>query len=155
MENNSYTDAITGTIKNVQDIKPLLHGGFTDNILLVTTPKKNFVCKFDDLAMCRHDVFVSKILNANGIKSPNIRIKKHNDLPFTVYEYNPNKTLYELICDGLPTNKIGKIYFEAFDTIYKMSQIPVNPKRWGAPMFASPKEFLFYKMFDMKMGLIY
>lgn len=150
-----YTNAITYNIKNVQNVEPLHHGKLTDNILLATTSRKKLVCKFDDLNSCRHDVFVSKILNANGINVPKTKIKKHEDLCFTVYEYQPGRTLYDLINNGMPANEIGKIYGEAFNTVYKMSQIPVNPKRWGRNMFASDKEFLFYKILDTKMGFFH
>lgn len=155
MENQDYMNAITNNIKNVKDIQSLNHGQLTDGLLLVTTPHKKLVCKFDELNACRHDAYISKLLNANGVNVPKTQVKKSDDLCFTVYEYNPGRTLYELINDGLPYNKINKIYSESLNTVYKISQIPVNPKRWGKPMFASSKEFLLYKLFDMDMRLFH
>ncbi len=153
MKNPAYVRAIKNTIKNVHDIIEPNVLGLDSRVLIAHTPKKNIVCKFDNETMCRRDRYVSNIMRGNGIKMPTMKIYEHNGVYFTAYKYNPNKTLAEWIDLGLPRELAYDIYCDAFDTIYKISQIPVPPQKRSREMFASARDFMFNKILGTNVAL--
>ena len=149
----AYVSAIKHSIKNVYDIREPNVLGLDSRVLIAQTPKQKIVCKFDTKSMCRRDRYVSKIIQRAGIKIPNMKIFEHDGICFTAYKYNPNKTLAEWIEMGLPRELVYDIYCDAFDVIYKISQIPVPPQKRPREMFAAPQDFMFNKILGTNVAL--
>lgn len=153
MKNPEYVRAIENSLKNVSDITEPDVLGLDSRVLIAQTPKQKIVCKFDDESMCRRDRYVSNIIRRAGIKMPEMKIYENNGQYFTAYKYNPNKTLAEWIGMGLPREAAYDIYCDAFDTVYKISQIPVPPQKSTPNMFASEQDFMFNKILGTNVAL--
>ena len=153
MKNPEYVHAIENSLKNVSDIIEPNVLGLDSRVLIAQTPKQKIVCKFDDESMCRRDRYVSNIIRRAGIKMPEMKIYENKGRYFTAYKYNPNKTLAEWIEMGLPREVAHDIYCDAFDTIYKISQIPVPPQKSTPNMFASNQDFMFHQLLGTSVAL--
>ncbi|MBO7656500.1 MAG: hypothetical protein J6S80_02110 [Alphaproteobacteria bacterium] len=153
MKNPEYVRAIENSLKNVSDITEPDVLGLDSRVLIAQTPKQKIVCKFDDESMCRRDRYVSNIIRRAGIKMPEMKIYENKGRYFTAYKYNPNKTLAEWIDLGLPRELAYDIYCDAFDTIYKISQIPVPPQKSTPNMFASDQDFMFHQLLGTSVAL--
>ncbi len=153
MKNPKYVNAIQNTIKNLEYIYEPNVLGLDSRVLIAQTNNQKIVCKFDAEPMCRRDRYVSNIMRRNGISVPAMKIYEHNGVYFTAYKYNPNKTLAEWIDLGLPRELAYDIYCDAFDTIYKISQIPVPPQKRSREMFASAQDFMFNKILGTNVAL--
>lgn len=153
MKKPIHINAINNTIKDVCEINEPNVLGLDSRVLIVRTKRKKIVCKFDTEPMCRRDRYVSNIIRRAGIKMPLMKIYEHNGVYFTAYEYNPNMTLAEWIDLGMPRKLAYNIYCNAFDTIYKISQIPVPQQKRTREMFASDQDFTFNKILGTNVAL--
>ena len=153
MKNPLHVNTINNTIKDVYEINEPNVLGLDSRVLIVQTKRKKIVCKFDTEPMCRRDRYVSNIIRRAGIKMPLMKIYEHNGVCFTAYEYNPNMTLAEWIDLGMPRKLAYNIYCDAFDTIYKISQIPVPQQKRTREMFASDQDFTFNKILGTNVAL--
>lgn len=153
MRNPKYVNAIKNTIKNLEYITEPNVLGLDSRVLIAKTKNKKIVCKFDTKPMCRRDRYVSNIIRRSGIKMPTMKIYEHNGVYFTTYEYNPSKTLAEWIDLGLPCELVYDIYCDAFNTIYKISQIPVPPQKRSREMFASAQDYMFNNILGTNVAL--
>lgn len=153
MKNPTYVHAIKNTIKNVHDITEPDVLGLDSRVLIAHTPNKKIICKFDNETMCHRDRYVSNAMRRAGIRTPKMQINNHNGVYFTTYEYNPNKTLAEWLDLGFPRDLVHNIYHDAFDMIYKISQISVPPCKQTREMFASNQDFMFNKILGTNVAL--
>lgn len=152
MDNQFYIDAITANIANVQKIEEPVHSGASCRVLIVRTPKKSVVCKFDYPNICRHDVYVSKLLRKNNIHVPNVQMRKYGKTIFTTYDFIPNHTLEDFLIAGVPPEFADNVYKGALNTIYKISQIPVRADNMPSYMFATQSEYMFSRMFGTRVA---
>jgi hypothetical protein len=152
MDDQFYIDAITTNFKNVTEITEPVHSGKDCRVLFAQTPKKTVVCKFDHPNICKHDVYISKLLLANGIKVPQVKTRKYNNKIFTTYDFIPNHTLEDFLIAGVPQEFSDNIYRGALETVYKISQIPVRADDMPPFMFASYSEYMFSRMFGTRVA---
>lgn len=152
MDNQFYIDAITANIINVMDITEPVHSGASCRVLIARTPRKSVVCKFDSPNVCRHDVYVSKLLRKNNIHVPNVQLRKYGKTIFTTYDFIPNHTLGDFLIAGVPPEFADNVYKGALNTIYKISQIPVRADNMPPYMFATQSAYLFSRMFGTRVA---
>ena len=145
--------AICANFKGVQSIEEPIHSGQDARVLIVRTPKKSVVCKFDHPNICRHDVYVSKLLRANNIPVPNVQFSKYGETIFTNYDFIPNHTLEDFLVADVPPKFTETVYRGAMDTIYQISQIYVNANDMPPYMFASQSEYALSRIFDTTVAL--
>lgn len=107
------------------DISQPIVRGFSHDLYIVKTKHNGkFVCRFAPKDTAEHDLYVSKLLNSNGIKAPDISLHNFNQEYCETYPFINGKTLYERICEGISDNKLDTVYNQLFQISYKMAQIP-------------------------------
>lgn len=147
-----YIDAIKANFQNVQSIEEPVHSGQQARVLIARTPKKSVVCKFDHPDICRHDVYVSKLLRKNNIQVPNVQMRKYGKTIFTTYDFIPNHTLEDFLVAGVPPEFVDNVYKGAMNTIYKISQIPVRADNMPSYMFSTKAEYTFSRIFGTRVA---
>lgn len=125
------------TEKQILDIKKIypnnigiyepFNKGFVHNIYIVKDKDNNeFVCRFSSENIAKHNSYVSKLLNSNGIKVPDVSLYNFGEEYCETYPFIKGKLLYERIQEGISKDKMENVYKQLFDISYKMAQIPYN-----------------------------
>ena len=106
--------------------KPKITGWGSDAIFIIDTQNKTNICKFNHKNIILHNKYISDILNKNNISVPKTTVHNFDQTWFETYEYRPEKTLHELIIDGLSDQHIFLAYKSALEIQYKISQIDLS-----------------------------
>jgi len=106
--------------------RPVIKGLAHDLYIVNTEQNKKFVCRFSQQTIAEHNLYISHLLNSNGIKVPEISLYKFDQEYCEIYPFINGKTLYQRLSEGISNKKIYSIYNQLFEISYKISQIPYN-----------------------------
>ena len=118
-----YKLAIKAKYPNAQNLRTPVVCGSQQNVIFADIDNKTIVFKFGTEDIIKKNVAISKTYLDFGIPVPRIKMKQYNNLFFEEYEQLAGKTLYEAINEGMPADKIKKVYRQILKNIAKMCKI--------------------------------
>lgn len=126
-EENFYHTIIKRTFPDASNIrKPDVLGWVANAIYIIDTNNKTLVCKFNKKEIILHNEYVSNLLNYHNISIPKTTAHSLYGTWFETYTYRPEKTLHQLIQEGLSDEHIFTAYKKALEIQNKISQIDIS-----------------------------
>ena len=110
--------------QSIEISQPAVRGFAHDLYIVKTAQNDKIVCRFASKTTAEHDLYVSKLLNSNGITVPDISLCNFGEEYCETYPLIAGKTLYERIHSGISHEKLDNVYNQLFQISYKMAQIP-------------------------------
>lgn len=100
--------------------------GMVAPIFFADVLKKTMVCRFSLPEIVFKNKIASDLLRDYNIPAPQTCVHAHVGTWFESYEYCADKTLYEHVQNGLPSDKIFDAYVGVFRLQNEISQIPIH-----------------------------
>ncbi len=126
-DDNFYHAVITHFFPDAHNIrKPQVLGWVAPAIYIVDTKDQTLVCKFNQQEIILHNKHISDILNSHDINIPKTTVHNLFGTWFEAYQYRPEKTLHELIENGISDEHIFIAYKKALEIQHKISQIKTS-----------------------------
>ena len=123
---NLYYNAIYGTTVGVKRIgMPTIHG--TNHLVFIveTVDGAKSVFRFCPQVVAHRNQEISRVLTANNISVPRVKVYDSNGCWFEKYEFIPGSTLQERLTPGVSKRELLPIYESMANHIKKMAEIPV------------------------------
>jgi hypothetical protein len=112
--------------ENTNISRPVSRGLVHDVYIVETKYNDKFVCRFSSPKTAKHNLYVSNLLNSNGIRVPDVSLHKFDEEYCETYPFIIGNTLFERIQQGVSEEKLDDIYRQIFDICYTISKIPYN-----------------------------
>lgn len=126
-DDNFYHAIIKRTFPDAHNIrKPHVLGWVAPAIYIVDTQDQTIICKFNQQEIILHNKHISDLLTAHNIDVPKTTAHNLFGTWFETYQYNPEKTLHELIENGISDEHIFIAYKKALEIQQKISQINIS-----------------------------
>lgn len=126
-DNNFYHAVIQRVFPDAHNIRtPKTVGWVAAAIYIIETDNQTLICKFNDKDIILHNKCISDLLNLHNIPVPKTTVHNLFGTWFETYKYQPDKTLHELIEEGLSNEHIFNAYKKALEIQYKISQIDIS-----------------------------
>ena len=106
--------------------RPVSKGLIHDVYIVETKYKDKIVCRFSTHKTAKHNLYVSRLVNSNGIQVPDGCLYKFDEEYCETYPFIKGNTLFERINQGISEEKLDNIYRQIFDISYTISKIPYN-----------------------------
>lgn len=121
-----YHAAIKNAYPDATCIRQPEFMGMVAPVFFADVLNRTVVCRFGTPQMMFKNKIASDLLRDYDIPVPQTRVHAYVGSWFEAYDYCADKTLYELIADGLPDDKIFDAYISVFKIQHKISQIPAH-----------------------------
>ena len=109
--------------ENTNISRPVSKGLVHDVYIVETEYKNKFVCRFSPQKTAKHNLYVSNLLNSNGIKVPDVSLHKFDQEYCETYPFIEGNTLFERLKQGISEEKLYDVYRQLFDISYTISKI--------------------------------
>ena len=106
--------------------RPVSKGLIHDIYIVEVEYKNKFVCRFSSPKTAKHNLYVSNLLNSNGIRVPDVSLHEFDQEYCETYPFINGNTLFERLKQGISEEKLDDIYRQLFDVSYTLSKIPYD-----------------------------
>ena len=123
-DDNFYHAVIKHAFPDAHNIRqPKTVGWVAPAIYIIDTADQTLICKFNHQDIILHNKHISDILTHHNIPIPKTVVHDMFGTWFETYQYRHEKTLHELIENGISDEHIFTAYKKALEIQHKISQI--------------------------------
>lgn len=120
-----YLSAIRSALPDITDLRCPNVPGTLNTTFVASTPRGEFVCKFNHRDMANKNAKFSRLMARAGVAVPQSTVHKYNGCWFEVYPMIPGKTLFECIENNEKNLNVMDVYEDVVKQFVKMTSVPV------------------------------